>query len=64
MSFRLCPQAYLLESALTVLTLVSNPSSVADACPIDAFPGETVFLTGFRGRGVRDEHQVKHNAPE
>ena len=50
----------LLESSLTVLTLVSDPALVTDAGTIDTFPREAVFVTRLRRRGFREEHQVKH----
>ena len=50
----------LLESSLTMLTLVSDPALVTDAGTIDTFPREAVFVACFRRRGFREEHQVKY----
>ena len=54
--------ANLLESPLTMLTLVSDPSVVTHARSVDALPREAVLLAGlWRPRGLGDEHQVNHN---
>lgn len=52
---------HLLEPPLTVVALVSNPSSVTDAGSVNTFPGETILVAGFRRRGVGEQHKVKQN---
>lgn len=51
---------HLLEPPLAVLTLVSDPSAVTDARPIDALPGQAV-VAQFGRRGVSGQHQVKQH---
>lgn len=52
---------HLLEPPLAVLALISDPSSFADAGSVDAFPRVTVFVTGFRRGGVRQQHEGKQS---
>lgn len=52
---------HLLEPPLAVLTLVSDPSAVTDARPIDALPRQAVLVARFGRRGVSGQHQVKQH---
>lgn len=52
----------LLEPSLAVLALVSDPSSVAHARPVDTFPGEAALVARLAGGGVRRQHQVEQHA--
>ena len=52
---------HLLEPAMAVLTLVSNPTSVTDAGSVDTFSRETVLVTRFRRGGVSVQYKVKQN---
>ena len=47
--------ANLLESPLTMLTLVPDPSPVADARPVDALPRQTALVTLLGRRGFAQE---------
>lgn len=52
---------HLLEPALAVLALVSNPSSVTDTGSVYTFSREAILVARFGRRGVSEEHKVKQN---
>lgn len=54
-------QRNLLESSLTVLALIPNPSVITDARSIDALPREAVFSARLGNGGFRLQHEVKQN---
>lgn len=51
----------LLESSLAVLALISDPSLIAHARPVDTFPGWTALVARFGRGSVREEDQVKEH---
>lgn len=53
---------HLLEPPLAVLALVSDPSAVTHARPVDALPGQAVLVARLGRRGVSSQHQVKEHA--
>lgn len=55
---------YLLESSLAVLALISDPSLIAHARPVDTFPGRTALVARFGRRGVRGEDQVEQHVQQ
>ena len=52
---------HLLEPPLAVLTLVSDPSAVTDARPIDALSWQAAVVARFGRGGVSAQHQVKEH---
>lgn len=52
----------LLESSLTVLALIPDPSVVAHASPVEALPRKTVFIARLgHGGGFRVKHELEHH---